>query len=472
MIRRAAGPILVALVLLAACKAQKTAFYSRVFTCDPNVGNTCGTTQAGDPMVCYSAKTLGGTGFCTETCDPNDTSMARSGVVCAAVTIGQDDGGSARSGAVLTECAPSAPDGCPEGLTCYRTGLTEDKGVCLAMPVCASMADCTQSRPVCAADVIKGAVPPAVLPMLATDHLHCLAVRCKSAGMACGQGEGCIGSFLNFGSAIDDLCVPTCDLHNACPPNFTCLQDAKWAPGAPPICFPGMLGTRCAEPDDCLMGTCTDVGVEFNVCTIPCAHDEECAALSTPTDVYTCAKNDRGGHCLTVRPFSGSNCASDSDCIPSQRCVGGSVTGTLKHGECRVPCDADGKCPARGGLPHTCLGKNREGLCIPSSFATPCDTQADCTASFKCLEAAPDPRTPQTSYATHICTVTCTTDADCDANVWTKKLGFCQSGICRLAGGEGVSCDRKKQCGSARCEGPPGSTDPMDPKTCVPALTQ
>jgi hypothetical protein len=453
-----------AIAALASCKAKTDAFYADTFTCDPNVANTCGTTKSGQPMVCYSAQSLGGTGFCTEVCDPNDATMARSGVVCATMTLSAADGGVSKSGGLLTECAPSMPDGCPERLTCYRTGLTEDKGVCLAMPVCAESKDCPANRSTCGADVIRGAVPPALTSMLATNHLHCLAVGCKNGGMQCQPGEGCVGAYLNFGPPIDELCVPGCDLNKACPPNFTCLRDANWAPGASPLCFPGMLGTRCAEADDCLMGECTDVGVEFKVCTIPCTSTAQCAALNTPSDVYYCAN----GHCLTPRPFQGSNCGKDTDCIASQRCVGGTITGDMMHGECRTPCDADGKCPARGGLPHICLGADRKGLCYPSNFATPCETQDDCLASFKCMPAAPDVvHSPQTGYATHICTITCTTDADCDADSFTKKNGFCQDGICRLAGGEGVPCKRKEECVSDRCETPSGKTA----TECVSPLT-
>jgi hypothetical protein len=463
MTRGALGLLLAATVALSACKAQKEEFYKKVYTCDPAGPNTCGTTESGRPMVCYSAATLGGTGFCAEPCDPADPSAARSGVVCATMTLDEARAGQPIGGALLTECEPSM-DACPEGLTCYRRDLTADRGVCLAMPVCQKSAECPLARPMCAADVVRGAVSMPVASMLKLDHLQCLTMGCKSTGTRCALGEGCVGSYLNFGTAVDELCVPRCDLHNACPPNFTCLQDARWAPGAPPICFPGMLGTRCREPDDCLMGACTDVGVEFNVCTIPCANDQQCAAFSTGTDVYTCTK----GHCLTTRPFGGSNCEKDDDCIASQRCVGGSVTGTLKHGECRVPCDAGGKCPARGGIPHICLGAHGEGLCYPSSFATPCETTGDCIADFKCLEAAPDARTPQTSYASRICTLTCNADADCDANLFTKKAGFCQDGICRLWGGDGVACERNKQCGSGRCDVPSGA----DKKACVPALTR
>jgi hypothetical protein len=458
------GLLLGALLVLSACKAQKEEFYKKVFTCDPAGPNTCGTTESGQPMVCYSAVTLGGTGFCAEPCDPDAASAARSGVVCAAVTLGEADGGSAATGALLTECITSMPDSCPDGLTCYRRSLTTNQGVCLAMPVCQKSAECPQARPMCAADVIKGVVSPVVASMLKIDQLHCLAVGCKSAGTQCAPGEGCVGSYLNFGTAVDELCVPRCDLHNACPPNFTCLQDASWAPGAPPLCFPGMLGTRCASADDCLMGECTDVGVEFKVCTVGCATDDQCASFTTGTDVYTCANR----HCLTVRPFGGSNCANDSDCIPSQRCVGGALVGTLKHGECRVPCDANGSCPARGGIPHVCLGEHGEGLCYPSSFGTPCDTTADCIANFQCLEAGPDPRTPQAAYAKRVCTIPCTKDDDCDANLWTKKVGFCQAGICRVAGGDGVPCDRAKQCNSRRCDTPNGAST----TSCMPALTK
>jgi hypothetical protein len=446
--------IVAALALLAfvSCKAQRAAFYDKVYTCNPNAPGSCGTTESGRPMTCYSAVALGGTGVCAETCDPASPALARSGVACASMTVKAPDAGAAETGALLLECDPTADAGCPDGLACYRTELISQAGVCLPMPVCDRSAECTQTRPICAADVVRMAVPGALAAGVATDNLHCLAAFCKSAGTQCPPGEGCIGNFLSFGLPLDDLCVPRCDVNNACPPNFTCLQDARWAPGAAPICFPGMIGTRCAEPDDCLLGTCTDVGdatvpVEFKVCTIPCQNNQGCAMFNTASDVYLCSN----GHCLTTRPFSGSNCAVNEDCIAAQKCVGGSVVGEMKHGECRTPCDADGQCPARGGLPHVCLGKDREGLCFPSSFATPCRAQADCIANFKCLAAAPDARSPDTAYATQICTVTCATDADCDAEVFTKKLGFCQEGLCRIAGGEDVPCERNAQCGSKRC---------------------
>jgi hypothetical protein len=297
---------------------------------------------------------------------------------------------------------------------------------------------------------------------LATDHLYCLAAGCKTQHVNCNAGESCLGLSLSFGSDIDELCVPSCDLDKACPPGFTCLRNARWAPGSTPLCFPGLIGTRCATQQDCLLGACTDVGVEFDVCTIPCTKNEECAALNSATDIYFCST----GRCLTPRPFQGSNCTEDAHCIAGQRCLGKTPVGVLSHGECRIPCDADGQCPARGGLPHVCLGKDHEGGCYPSSFALPCATQADCVGNFQCLAAGPDPRS-LTDYSPSICTIPCSTDADCDANTWTKKSGFCRDGICRLAGGIQATCDRNAQCASDRCEAMGSDIS----KTCVPAFT-
>jgi hypothetical protein len=440
--------LLAALAALGACKAKTDAFYADTFTCDPEIMDTCGTSKTGRPMVCYSARSLDGTGFCAEACDPKDASMARSGVVCTTMTRSITDAGQTALGALLTECAPSDPASCPEKLSCYRTALMEDKGVCLAMPVCNTNMDClTTSHRICAADAIKSAVGP-LASMLATSNLHCVAAGCKLGGTPCPIGEACIGTYLSVSQQIDELCVPSCDVNKACPPNFTCLQDASWAPGAAPICFPGMLGTRCAEADDCLLGACVDVGVEFKVCSIPCKTDDECKTLNTKSDVYYCGN----GFCVTPRPFQGSNCGADGDCISSQTCVVGSIGGTQKHGECRVPCDAEGKCPSRGGLPHVCLGADHKGGCYPSTFGVPCLAQQDCRGDLECLEAADDPRSPENDFATHICTITCTEDKDCDADSWTKGLGFCRDGICRHAGGMNAPCDRNAQCSSDRCD--------------------
>jgi hypothetical protein len=437
-------PVL-ALACGAGCKARTDEFYAKVYACSGKGAAECGTTRSGKPMTCVSAVTLGGTEFCAESCDPLHPEQAPEGTICMA------------TGALLQKCTPAGDDGgassCPPSLSCYRTSLTQNAGVCLAMPVCSSDDDpCGGGTNVCATKVIKAVVSPAVAPSLAIDHLHCVTTGCTSVGMACPLRQSCIGSQLGFGAPIDDLCVPACDSNQDCPPNFTCLHDAVSAPDGPRLCFPGMVGARCSVQQNCLVGSCVDVGVEFNVCSVPCRSDDDCKPLNMASDVYVCA----GNHCLTPRPFQGANCTVQSDagvtCPLGEQCFDESPYGAPHHGECRVPCDARGLCPARGGLPHVCLGKDHDGGCYPSSFGLPCQTKADCIADFDCLPAVDDAPRSTTGYSAKICTLPCTADADCDADTWTKRRGYCSSeGICRLSGGLGTTCDRNAQCESRRC---------------------
>jgi hypothetical protein len=430
-----------------ACKAREDAFFAKVFPCDAtSTTDSCGTTRAGAPMTCFSARQLGGGDFCAETCNPSAPSTPGATQTCL------------QSGALLQNCQPTASlkdptVGCPVGLSCYRTSLSADKGLCLALNVCAADGDCSPdpSRPVCAASILRSVLPSAVAPSLATDHLQCLPTGCKSGKTNCPGGEACLGSFLAFGMPVDDVCVPICTADLACPPAYVCLQNKIAAPGGPNICFPGLIGSRCYHPEDCLTGECLDVGVEFKVCSVRCSKNEQCAPLSSGADNFVCAGTP--GTCLTSRPFDGANCRLGGACPTGQRCFEFSPFGLNSHGECRVPCEIDGKCPARGGLPHICLGANREGGCFPSGFGIPCVDTSECPAGLSCQTVASDPRS-RVPYSPTICTVHCATDADCEADPSTKHAGFCGDGVCRLGGDLGTECDRDFQCITRRCDEP------------------
>jgi hypothetical protein len=430
-----------------ACKAKTDDFYASIFPCTGAVPDECGTTRAGKPMTCVSAEGLGGSRFCAEACDPKGTAPLPAGYACVA------------AGALLQECTPNTDGGvdaavvsCPAGLSCYRTSLLANIGVCMSLKTCSADSECGTGM-VCASTVVKNGLPPSLASVIETDHLYCLTNGCKTDGMGCPTGQVCIGKKLAFGPEIDDLCAPGCDSDKDCPPNFSCLRNPETAPGSPNLCFPGLVGSRCAAAQNCLIGACTDVGVEFNVCSVPCANTKQCETLNTLSDVFVCAKN----HCLTQRPFQGANCSPNvsdgATCPAGLECFDDAPYGGLvTHGECRVPCGADHKCPSRGGIPHVCLGANHDGGCYPSSFGTPCETTADCVADFQCLLAKEDSHS-NTNYSPRICTMTCDTDADCDANSWTKEIGFCSDEhLCRLSAGEGRACDRDFHCISRRCD--------------------
>jgi hypothetical protein len=56
----------------------------------------------------------------------------------------------------------------------------------------------------------------------------------------------------------------------------------------------------------------------------------------------------------------------------------------------------------------------------------------------------PDPQLG--APAASICTATCATDADCDANPETMGDGYCSEGHCRLGAGPNAPCMRHEHC--------------------------
>jgi hypothetical protein len=439
--------LILAASVLGACKAQEDTFYAQVFSCDSALGNeSCGTTRAGKPMMCFPAKKLGGTDFCAEACELSNAPAVPNGYECLA------------SGALLRKCDPTAkPTNCPDGLQCYRTSLVAPQGVCIAMPVCNDDFDCPNSSR-CAGTILRSILPAMTAIPIATDSLQCIHTGCETSSAACATDESCLGAHYSYGLPLDDICIPDCDAKLRCPPNFSCLRDIDSSPGGPKVCTPGLPGTRCSSSRDCIAGACADVGVEFKVCSIPCTSNAFCALLNISSDAFVCV----GGYCLTPRAFNGSNCVVDGNCAKGLQCFTDGPYGPIQHqGECRLPCPADRRCPARGGLPHVCLGENQQGGCYPSHFGLPCMDASECIGDFSCLDAAPDPRSTS-NYSPKICTLLCTTDADCDADPGTTGGGFCQDGICRLSGWIGTPCDRKSQCQSHRCD--------TDSKKCIAAV--
>jgi len=430
---------------LIACRTQRSEFCKKVFECDLHAAeDPCGRSCTGKPMSCFPASQLGGTDFCAETCDPAQGSSDPA-FTCTT------------SGALLQLCHPHAAltdpvMGCPAGLQCYRTDLLRDDGVCVAMNVCATDDDCAGGqRNMCAATIVRQLYPS--LPPV--DGLQCLQRSCASSQSQCAAGESCLASYYEVGSA-PDICVPNCDnLH--CPPNFACVAATSGA-GSPAICVPGIPGARCTSDQDCLIGTCFDTGAGFSECIppIPCGSNLDCAPFSTPTSPFVCVKSVPAspGVCLSAVPFHGANCnetvqAPAGHCRDGEACFRYSpyVPGETE-GECRVPCDANLKCPAIGGIPHICLAEGAGG-CFPTGFALPCETSADCFAEFGCLAVAPDERSVITSP--NVCTMACAKDEDCRKHPLILTNGFCHEGLCRLSGIAGMPCERDAQCREGVC---------------------
>jgi hypothetical protein len=155
--------------------------------CDP-LEMPCAPTADGQAMTCYPASALAGTDFCAPACDPTAPVQDPAHSFCDP------------SGALLQRCHPNADAtgraDCPQGLSCYRTSLLADSGLCIQMRVCTIDSDCpTAEHKTCAATLLRALVPDASSAFAAAlhiDHLNCLHASCLSQLSACTSGEDCL----------------------------------------------------------------------------------------------------------------------------------------------------------------------------------------------------------------------------------------------------------------------------------------
>ena len=436
----AAGLVLAWVTL--GCHAQESTFCTSTYACDITAqSDQCGTTCDGRPMTCFPATPLGGQDFCAPACDM--LSPPQGEEVCVG------------SRGMLTTCQPAASEsdpavGCPSGLACYRTDLVRDEGLCLDMPVCSVNQDCPDAnRPICASTLLSTLYPQT---LLRGDHLYCLHAGCSS-GSPCPSGESCMPDALPD-SGSPDICIPNCDADLHCPVNFACAR-AVSGPVAPKVCVPGLPGLRCAGSQDCMLGDCMDTGLGFGICSIPCSSDEDCVPLISTRDVFVClpTPTGTGGYCAATGPFSGQPCQLSEDCPAGQDCFTYGPYVPLTVGECRPPCGASGECSPLGGLPLVCLMSGAGG-CYPGRLGLPCTETSQCIADFSCLLVLND-LAAGGAQTEQVCTISCSSDADCNANPWTNNDGYCGNGFCQLGGAPGGPCQRDAQCRTGRCQLPP-----------------
>jgi len=450
-----AEPALLGMVTLlsVACRPSPETFYSKIYTCDKTLaGRQCGTNEDGQPMTCFHAAQVGAQDYCTDSCDGRVAASSTSEATCLEST------------ALLRKCRPSEdrdPASHPRGscgrseLRCYRTDLLSDEGLCTTFATCSADSDCSDpARTTCASTILHSFYPKAQT-RLQVDNLYCVQTGCEFNGSACPAGEVCLPSVLPPSAKPFDACVPKCDSNLNCPPNFFCLRKVS-GPANPAVCLAGFLGFRCSTDNDCMLGKCVDTGQGFNVCSVPCDTDADCAPYDGPRGAMQCLvlRPDQPKQCLSAESLAGSYCKKDSDCLDRQQiCTYFSPFHTVSEfGTCLLPCDAEKRCPVRAGVPHTCFDfpPLERPVCYPGMFGMPCRRDDACVAGLSCKLSRTDQGNP-----VPICTAACSSPADCtrDKLRFTSD-GWCDgdTGVCVLPRPGDAKCTEHFQCASNVCK--------------------
>jgi hypothetical protein len=465
----AATTVLVTVLSAAGCHVDREGFNQRVFACDTAAPDpACGTDENGRRMACFAARQIGASDFCTKTCDAPGPTI--DGICLPGGESSDND-----SRVELRSCRPSDDTettphaACHQsGLGCYRTDLLSDEGVCMTLNPCDQDGDCRDPvRSVCATSFLSTTIyPESNLPL---DHMFCLQTNCKSRGTSCSPGETCLQEVVPPEAHAADICVPNCDSHQRCPPNFLCYKKASTSV-APNVCIPGLLGFTCDSAIDCMVGTCNSTGIGYNVCTTTCGGEADCQRFDGEQGSFSCIKNPADptqlGVCQTPDAYRGSICNDTADCVdrnPEEVCM--RVSPSDAQGVCLKPCPEDGsKCKPRGGINHTCLPSfvNEMGpasACFPGYLGYPCEDESNCVGDLRCLPSFPD--------APNVCSASCGTDADCvrhkpgrTGSRWASDdTSWCGAGaplnnpIC-LPGRvlpDGSPCPSSNACASGKC---------------------
>jgi hypothetical protein len=433
-------------ILSISCGPSADRFYGRLFPCDPaGPPSACGKNRAGAPMTCFAGRQLGLADFCVDRCE----------------TPGEDESSVClESKARMVKCQPSRDADVahfPLGacgnreLSCLRTDLLLDEGVCVMGTVCSQDSDCKgPGRSTCAATVLRTLVDS---PFIHADHLHCVQVGCQMRGAACASGESCLPSVIGPQSKPVDVCAPDCDSSLGCPPNHACYRKVSMSEASPYVCVAGLPSFRCNTRADCMIGDCVEVVPTIKACGVPCLADEICRPLETPGSPQVCGQfQDGRRYCVSVDLFGGANCRSDAECPSGTLCTNYSPYDTSVEdvGYCLMPCQ-DGRCPSRAGVPHTCFDFLPRPVCYPGKLGLYCSGPDACMTGLQCRQAKEIDASDHL-VSRPLCTLPCSRDEDCTANHLGRLAhAYCETGFCVNRRRGGRLCDVDDHCDSGKC---------------------
>jgi len=330
---------------------------------------------------CVDRSMLGLPGFCAPSCDPTRASETCPEGLCTP------------DGACLARCVPER-DGsvrapCPSGLTCVRTDLFRDEGICWAIAGCSVGEECAGEdvASACLSEVLGVPALIAGLP-IATNRLYCLPTPTGPLRDRCAVGAIPLAGRGDFPGA----CLPTCnDRGDTCPPSMSCWSDLGWLFGAvqQSVCWVGEWGALCASDAECLLGRCLDVGDGRRVCTERCDDvpigDGGCDALSEVSfsapggSEFTCRTVGDASVCVP-RGRIGAPCGAGRPCLDALRCF---LLRNENTGLCSETCASDEDCfvegiPAPRVREVFCDLDNQ--ICLPQR-----STGSACGSAHECL---------------------------------------------------------------------------------------
>jgi hypothetical protein len=179
------------------------------------------------------------------------------------------------------------------------------------------------------------------------------------------------------------------------------------------------FGNACAGDIDCEGGSCRD----GFCCDAKCGACQRCdgpgnggvcaafaGAASTGTEHDTCTGTNACDPSGACKKKKGQACAAGSECV-SGACVDGVCCASACNQACEV-CNA---------TPGTCTAAPKGSSGRGSCGVGACDGTS------------------------HVCSTSCTTDADCSATGW------CKAGTCTATQAPGGACARDRQCQSGSC---------------------
>lgn len=365
-------------VLLTACTVTRPGVGDQPFRCGTDA-------DCVDGYDCVDGSMLGLPGFCAPSCDPR-----RATETCPTGHCTPD-------GACLAQCSPNR-DGslrvaCPSGLSCIRSDLFRDEGLCWDLPGCSVGTDCEGEHvpSSCLSEVIG--VPALVDGLeIASNRLYCIAAPQGPLGDRCPEGSIPIPAQGDYPGA----CLPTCnDPADVCPPGMACWRELGWLFGSPrqSVCWIGTWGSVCRSDADCLFGRCFDVGGR-SVCTERCTDvplgEGGCGALSAvqfyaPGSTEWSCRSSLGESVCVPEGAIGAPCGAGLACLDALRCfpLRDEVTGV-----CSRVCNDDEDCylPEVTGPRREQVYCSREfQVCLPQGGgAAPCESDRECL-SGRCV---------------------------------------------------------------------------------------